>query len=154
MVIVLPDEVAGATRLAGKIATRELAALLDDFKVTKEVDLAVPRFQASFQADLKPLFRQAGMVGAFDPGRADFSGITGSSPAQPRFAINDIRHRAVIDVTEWGTEGAAATVVSTRLSYMLADAGEPFVVDRPFLFYVVDQASGAVLFAGRISDPR
>ena len=150
MVIVLPDEVAGTTRLAGALGTRELAALLDALNVTKEVEVTLPRFQASFQADLKPLFRQAGMVGAFDPGRADFSGMT----AQPRFAINDIKHRAVIDVTEWGTEGAAATVVSTRLSYVLAEAGEPFVVDRPFLFYVVDQASGAILFEGRVSDPR
>ena len=31
---------------------------------------------------------------------------------------------------------------------------EPFVVDRPFLYYIVDDATGAILFQGRISDPR
>jgi serine protease inhibitor len=30
----------------------------------------------------------------------------------------------------------------------------PFVVDRPFLLCVVDDASGAILFLGRVADPR
>jgi serpin B len=30
----------------------------------------------------------------------------------------------------------------------------PFIVDRPFLFFIADRQTGAVLFQGRISDPR
>jgi serpin B len=64
-------------------------------------------------------------------------------------------HRAVIEVAEESTEAAAATAVTiTARSLGKAVKPETFRVDRPFLFYVVDEASGAILFQGRITDPR
>jgi serpin B len=62
-------------------------------------------------------------------------------------------HRAVIEVTEEGTEAAAATAVAMMAASMPSHV-EPFVVDHPFLFYIADEATGAILFEGRISDPR
>jgi serine protease inhibitor len=98
----------------------------------------------------------AGMVRAFDPKTADFSGMTGRPPSEVPMHIGQIVHRAIIDVMEDGTEAAAATAVA-----MLARVGgatpakpEVFRVDRPFLFYIVDDATGAILFQGRIVDPR
>ena len=57
---------------------------------------------------------------------------------------------------EHGTEAAAATAMVAR------DISEnfeppqpaPFVVDRPFFFFIHDDRSGAVLFMGRVMDPR
>ena len=92
-----------------------------------------------------------GMKRAFDASRADFSGMTGRAQAQ--LAISDVVHRAVIDVTEEGTEAAAATAVAMMAASMPAKI-EPFVVDRPFLFYITDETTGAILFQGRVSDPR
>ena len=64
-------------------------------------------------------------------------------------------HRAVIDVMEDGTEAAAATAVAmVAASIHRPEEPQPFHVDRPFLFAIVDEASGAVLFQGRIVDPR
>jgi serpin B len=96
------------------------------------------------------------MARAFDPKRADFSGMTGRPAGQGAFAIGAIVHRAVIDVMEDGTEAAAATAISV----VAASAQRPpeelqvFHVDRPFWFAIMDEASGAVLFQGRIADPR
>ena len=90
---------------------------------------------------------------AFDLRQADFSGMTARPPREAPLAINEVVHRAVIDVTEEGTEAAAATAI-TMMAASARPIAEAFTVDRPFLFYIVDDASGAILFQGRISDPR
>jgi serine protease inhibitor len=153
MIIVLPDAIDGDVRLdAG-----ELLKLLADLRSpgeSREVALAMPRFKVSFKAELVKLFRQAGMVRAFEEEEADFSGMTGLPPSEAPLAISEIVHRAVIDVMEGGTEAAAATAITVRAAGIPAQQPERFRVDRPFLFYVVDDASGAVLFQGRIVDPR
>jgi serpin B len=153
MVVVLPDEVGGADRLARELDPEKLATLLRELTEWKTVSLALPRFKASFKARLGELFERAGMHRAFDPKRADFSGMTRREPREAPLAISDVIHRAVIDVTEEGTEAAAATAITMMTTSMPAHV-EPFVVDRPFLFYIADATTGAVLFEGRISDPR
>jgi len=116
------------------------------------VALELPRFKTSFNANLIPPFEALGMHLAFDRARADFSRMAARNP----LVISLIAHRAVIDVMEDGTEAAAATavVVTVRSAARRPQEPEPFRVDRPFLFSIVDKTSGAVLFAGRIVDPR
>jgi serpin B len=153
MVVVLPDAVGGADRLARELDAPALAVLFRELTEWKTVSLALPRFKTSFKARLGELFQAAGMRRAFDPRLADFSGMTNRPPREAPLAISDVIHRAVIDVTEEGTEAAAATAV-TMMTTSMPSRVEPFVVDRPFLFYIADDATGAILFEGRISDPR
>jgi len=153
MVVVLPDEVGGADRLARELDAPALATLFRELTETKTVSLALPRFKTSFKASLGKLFQDAGMRRAFDPQLADFSGMTSRPPREAPLAISDVIHRAIIDVTEEGTEAAAATAITMMTTSMPRNV-EPFVVDRPFLFYIADEATGAILFQGRISDPR
>jgi serpin B len=56
-------------------------------------------------------------------------------------------------VTEEGTEAAAATAVAMMAASVPSHI-EQLAVDRPFLFYITDEPTGAILFQGRISDPR
>ena len=92
---------------------------------------------------------------AFDPQKADFSFLTGMPSSQAPTAIDQIAHRAVIELSEESTEAAAATAVAVVTSAAPKPI-EPirFRVDRPFLYYIVDDPTGAVLFQGRIVDPR
>ncbi len=159
MIIVLPNEIGGLDAVNRALAADEwsqLAAALQAHDAVKPVDLALPRFKASFTADLATAFREAGMTRAFDLKRADFSGMTGLPPSQAPLAIGSIVHRAVVDVTEDGTEAAASTAVSVDLTAMYhpPEPQEVFHVDHPFLFAIIDDASGAILFQGRIEDPR
>jgi serpin B len=159
LVIVLPDDVDGTDAVAKRLGATELAELftaLRDGRAMKPVALALPRFKAEYRADLVPPFRQAGMQKAFDPNAADFSGMTGRPAAQGRLYIGDIVHRAVIDVAEENTEAAAATAVVVRPTAIPVQpvTPEPFRVDHPFLFYLVEDATGMILFEGRIADPR
>jgi serpin B len=96
------------------------------------------------------------MSRAFEPKRADFSGMTGRPAAQVPVAIGSIVHRAVIDVMEDGTEAAAATAISVvaAAAQRPPEEKQVFHVDHPFWFAIVEDNSGAVLFQGRIVDPR
>jgi serpin B len=153
MLVVLPNEIDGLADVTRRFDGEELAALMSALaaETTRPVALELPRFHTSFGASLKPAFEALGMHLAFDRARADFSRMAAQEPLM----IGDIVHRAVIDVMEDGTEAAAATaVVMAARAALPQQQPEPFRVDRPFLFAIVDRATGAVLFAGRISDPR
>jgi serpin B len=157
MIVVLPDEVDGVRAVAAKLDSAEFAQMRAALRKTppRLTSLSLPRFKAEYAADLKPEFQQTGMRLAFDPGKADFSGLTGLPREQAPSAIDQIVHRAVIDVAEESTEAAATTAVGIVASAMPKPI-EPirFRVDRPFLYYIVDEVTGAVLFQGRIVDPR
>jgi serpin B len=158
MVVVLPNQIDGleaVTRALDEGEWKQLMTALQAPDAVKMTDLALPRFKTSFGASLVPQFRQAGMRLAFEAKLADFSGMTGRPAGQPPLAIGSIMHRAVIEVMEDGTEAAAATAVAV-IAGAIAHPEQPqvFHVDHPFLFAIIDEASGAILFQGRIADPR
>lgn len=150
MVFILPD--AGVADVIPWLNGEELQHLLASLRGTSEqpVHLWLPRFKTNFKANLVEPFVKLGMRRAFDPHTADFSGVMG----KPLLRINQIAHRAVIDVKENGTEAAAATAVEEVFISMEDAHGQSFRVDRPFLFAVVDDETDAILFEGLIVDPR
>lgn len=157
MVIALPNEVEGITDVARRLDINELNQMFAALRKEpiRPVNLMLPRFKVEYAADLKDLFQKAGMTLPFDLRRADFSGLTGVPPQAAPTMIDRIVHRAVIEVSEESTEAAATTAVTV----LTAGAQKPVVplqfrVDRPFLYYVVDDTTGAVLFQGRVADPR
>ena len=150
LVIVLPDGPPGqpAGGLAG-LAAGGLAALLAGL-APRQVSLALPRFRVTTGFGLRPVLAALGMPLAFST-QADLSGITTAQ----RLRIDEVVHKAYIDVNEEGTEAAAATAVVIRAMARFA-AGDPpveMIVDRPFLFAITDSRSGLPLFLGRVTDP-
>lgn len=145
MTVVLPD--AGRFSEIRDGLSAAWLAQADASAGPTDVILRFPRFRIEPQAfSLADLLRSLGMVAAFDPARADF---TGMSPARP-LAISDVVHKAYIAVDEAGTEAAAATA----MIFAGATPGTPvyFTADRPFV-YLIRDASGAVLFAGQVVQP-
>ena len=155
MTVVLPDRVDGLESVADRLNADELAKLLAALRAEpqKSVALTLPRFKTHFRASLGTVFQTMGMKKAFELNAADFSGMTGRPPAEARIAISDVVHEAVIDVTEEGTEAAAATAIAMAMTSFKPKI-ETFEIDRPFLFVISDDATGAILFQGRIVDPR
>jgi serpin B len=153
MVIVLPEEVDGLGQVSRSIEADELSGLftaLHEVRANKLVALSMPRFKAAFKADLIAPFQQAGMVLPFE-GKADFSGITGR--ASGGVQISQIVHRALIEVAEESTEASAATAIEFSRAFH-PEQPEIISVNHPFLFYIIDDATGAILFQGRITDPK
>ena len=156
MIVVRPDEVAGLEAVIKSLDADKVEALIAQLAKTpkKQVTLTMPRFKTEYRADLIDPFKSLGMSLVFDPAQSDLSGMTGKPRAEQQSSIDQIVHRAVIDVAEAGTEAAAATAVVVTTRTMRPDDSERFTIDRPFLFLITDDKTGAILFAGRISDPR
>jgi serpin B len=117
----------------------------------KEVILKLPKFECEpEQIDLKDVLSQMGMTDAFTLAVGDFSGMDGISNW---IYLHWARHKAFVNVDEYGTEAAAVTGIGG------GGYGEPttpeieFIVDRPFIFLIRDRVTGTILFMGRILDP-
>ena len=153
MIVILPA--ADIASVLQRLDSAELRLLLTSLHTSAQpVDFWLPRFKTNFQASLVKPLTELGMRRAFNPLTADFSGVTGKPLSQVALAIDQIVHRAVIDVREQGTEAAAATAESESPRSAVIEVEEKFRVDRPFLFVIIDDETDAVLFEGLIVDPR
>jgi serpin B len=110
------------------------------------VDLSMPAFTLRSDYELNQTLSTMGMSQAFSPG-ADFSGIT----TQERLQVNAVEQHAYLQVTPKGTTAAAATGVGVIMS--LSRPRHPIVIDHPFLFFIRDNATGAVLFESLVENP-
>ncbi len=115
----------------------------------REVAVVMPPFEFTTDYSLSPVLADMGMADAFDPSRADFSGFTGERDLY----ITAVVHKAFVKVDETGTEAAAATGVIMATTAMPSDPPELFLLDRPFVFLIIDDRSDTVLFMGRVTDP-
>ena len=115
--------------------------------VEVEVELFLPSFRMEYERQLMRDLEALGMVDAFDPMKAD---LTRLSPAN--LLISSVLQKAVVEVTEEGTEAAAATVVTVTPP---SPPPPPVVVraDRPFLFFIRERLTGAILFVGKLAHP-
>lgn len=112
--------------------------------------ITLPRFTANYTAtpNLNRALTALGMGIAFDPLRADLSGIA----AEPRPVLSAVMHRTMVAVDELGTTAAAVTSGQVGATAVMAPSFT-MVFDRPFLCAIRDSATGTVLFIGSIVDP-
>ena len=111
---------------------------------SKEVQLAMPRFELTSEFSLADTLAELGMPDAFQSGLADFSGIDGMRD----LFIDCVIHEAYVSVNEEGTEAAGATGVVPTFSIPAM-----MTIDRPFIFLIRDIKTGTILFIGRVMDP-
>jgi serpin B len=115
----------------------------------KRVMVYFPKFRLETDYRLSDALKEMGMPTAFS-GSADFSGMDGKGD----LFIDDVFHKAFVDVNEEGTEAAAATAVSMTLSYEMSFEPIPvFKADHPFIFLIQDDDTGNILFMGRVVNP-
>lgn len=113
----------------------------------------LPRLNVSYKAKLNDALEALGMGIAFRGGQADFSRMAAESArGQRNLYLGDVVHQSVLKVDEEGTEAAAVTSVEVRVTSAPAYQFR-FQADRPFLFVIRDDATGALLFLGAVLDP-
>jgi len=155
MVIVLPKAKYGLHRVEASLALPELSALLAR-KLNSLVHVTMPKFSADSTFDLIPTLRTLGLSQLFDPERCNLTGI-GTAPSSPLY-VNFVIHKAYLDVDEVGTEAAAVTAMgfyprSIRIRNGPPPVPIPFIADHAFLYFIRDNATGQILFMGRVVGP-
>lgn len=144
MLVLLPKEDL-IDEIEAQLSGQRLVELVDMMEET-DVSLYLPRFAFDTKYFMMDDLEEMGMPTAFTSD-ADLSGITGTR----ELYIDLVIHQAFIEVNEKGTEAAAATGVSIRLTG--APIGEVFWADHPFIFLIRDLDTSVIMFMGRVSDP-
>lgn len=146
MLIVLPDE-GKFPQVEESLSSMEIQSVLGSLEYN-QIDLSLPKFKIESSFGLTDALAVLGLQNAFNPEAADFSGMDGTR----ELFISAVKHKAFIEVDEEGTEAAAATAVVVGITSMPL---EPIQVkiDHPFIFFIIDNESGTVLFMGRVVHP-
>lgn len=140
---------------------REMESLAERVRVSDDFDmelqLRIPKFgllAKDNSIDLVHLFRQLGASSMFDPGSADFSGISG----ERNLHVDKFLHQSNISIDEEGTEATAATAMRVVPMCMPIPKREVFLIaNKPFLFQIrfeEDGKASRLLFSGRIADAK
>lgn len=148
MIIFLPKKVDGLAEFEKKLTHENLTKWQARLR-KREVIVAVPKFKLTSQFSLAAVLSAMGMGNAFSAG-ADFSGINGRRD----LFISAVIHKAYVDVNEEGTEAAAATAVTMKLTSVMPQRPTVFRADHPFLFLIRDNQSRSILFLGRLTNPK
>lgn len=114
-------------------------------------EVLLPRMDIAYKANLNEPLRALGMGVAFDAGAADFGRMRPAGETRNIY-IGDVIHQSVLKVDEEGTEAAAVTSVDFRVT-SLPMYDFRFQADRPFVVVIRDDATGALLFVGAVTDP-
>ena len=151
MFVFLPHAVSSLDQLLQTLTADNWREIVTTGFKWNEGDLVLPKFKIESGLELKDTLRALGMRTAFEPGRADFSGIF-NDPHN----IEKVRQNTFVEVGEEGTEAAAVTAVEFTQSAAVIREDPPFrmIVDRPFVFAIADARSQMLLFLGVVNDLR
>ena len=148
MRIFLPTSRDGLDKLESDLSAQRMKALGDGMR-RQVLQVWLPRFKLENKYTLVETLSALGIKRAFN--QADFSGIS----TVEGLSISDVVHQAFVDTNEEGTEAAAATAVEMRGGIVLPESGSKiFRADHPFLFAIIHQPTGSILFMGRVSRPQ
>ncbi|KAL6868102.1 hypothetical protein ACP4OV_014947 [Aristida adscensionis] len=162
MCVFLPDDDDGLPSLVEKIASSP--EFLHDHLPRKMVPVGkfrLQKFKLAFESDIAPALKRLGLRVPFDRVKANMSDMLLEEELRGVY-VNRVVHKAVIEMNEEGSEAAAVTVESdddmgyspfSDDDYVAPPPPVNFVADHPFVFFIVEETSGAVVFAGHVLDP-
>lgn len=148
MLVLLPHNKDGLGVLERSLSIQSLS----DWKrkIKKErVQVYLPKFEIEQGLRMGQTLRSLGMVDAFDPKMADFSGMDGKGND---LFIGVVIHRVFVKVDEEGSEAAASTAVAMKRS-AIPVTNPVFRADHPFIFLIQENKTGSILFMGRVQNP-
>jgi len=150
MLILLPNEDTGLPEVELSLANKvsSLASLMEQ-GFESDIRVQIPKFSLEYEVELTKTLKAMGVRDLVTQGKADLSGV-GGNPGD--ISVSNVIHKAVIEVNEEGAEAAAATAV-VMMTRMGPIRREPFIADRPFLFFIVDREAQIPIFAGRYVKP-
>lgn len=146
MLILLPDKKNGLSELEKQLPNIDLQDLLSKLKEST-VNVDIPKFTFDKSLELNEVLKKLNIKTMFGP-EADLTEIY--EYADGRLKVDQVVHKAYIEVAEDGTKAAAATGIAFATASLLIGVPE-FTADHPFLFYILNR--GVTVFVGRFIGP-
>ena len=115
-----------------------------------KIDLSVPKFDISDEADLIDSLKALGVSNVFDMEKADFSPLTKD---WDMIWVNKVVHGARLKIDEEGAEGAAYVKVTAPGAAPPLEDRVELKLDRPFVF-VLTNSDNIPLFVGIVHNPQ
>jgi serpin B len=112
----------------------------------QDVAVTMPALHLQASHELIPTMQSLGVQDAFGLD-ADLSGF---SPISTYIA--EIKQKATLDVTKWGTVATAATAIGMEETSSIT-VSPALNFDRPYLFLIRDTQTGTVLFMSAVYNP-
>jgi len=147
MLVVLPKAVDGLADVEKTLSAAKVTEWAAKMK-GHQVNLTLPKFKITSEFSVKQALSAMGMPLAFSKS-ANFSGMT----SREKLFIDEVLHKAFVDVNEKGTEAAAATAVIMRPTSARIAPPATFRADHPFVFLIRENRTGSILFLGRVVNP-
>ena len=145
MVLALPKENATCSDVAYTLL-QDLDEYLSDMNMCN-VKLSLPKFTTEFGSSLKDVLEQQGITRVFSH-RAELNGMSDAP-----LCVDDIIQKTYINVDEEGTEAAAVTAITVRLTAMRPEKSVAMKLNRPFVYAIINNENNEVLFMGKVGNP-
>lgn len=164
MIFLLPQSAGGLSNLERSLSYDTLQRWIDQLE-RRTVNLSIPKFQLDAKYHMRDTLQSLGMVRAFEIPQAvlqgaQFDRLTASKRSEDRLGISEVVHQTYVDVSEVGTEAAAATSLGGAVSDWGPDdtlKTRPWIpvfkANRPFVFLIRDKRTASILFLGRYARP-
>jgi len=147
MFIVMPKEKVDIDKYISELDEQKFASLETKLQTCK-IDVSMPKFKIESRFEMKKVLMDMGIKAAFSKS-ADFSKMNGKS----NLLIDEVIHKSFVEVSEKGTEAAAATAVIVREKTAMANKPAKVLINRPFVFVIRENKNNAILFIGKYVKP-
>ena len=137
----LPEE-GTFEQYVGNLTGAQLSALLEN-KQTATVNARLPQFTNEYSVNLNDTLKEMGMPSAFIGGFGKMS--------SEDLLIGEVLHKSVIEVTQSGTRAAAVTSVAMDKYSMPFDDPKTVTLDRPFIYFILDNETNLPIFMGTVT---
>ncbi len=114
----------------------------------RNTNLKIPRFKVEYERDINDDLKSLGMNTMFSDADADFSLINDTDP----IFVSLVKQKTNINVNEEGSEATAVTIIGMVGASGIGPQYQDFFLDKPFLYFIKEQSTGAILFMGQINN--
>ena len=152
-VALLPKEGIPLTEYVNSLTGEHLHHLLTTVEECP-ITAGIPKFETEFSIDLIPPLQTLGIHDAFDKDLANFSGMGSFDSPWERLYINSILHKSFFSIGEKGTKAGASTIIGMEksASSINPEEAKEVILDRPFLYMIVDYENRFPIFIGTADD--